>query len=534
MTRNELESVVSALRHLPDRHETALELKKERAREVEVIKRRLYSLWQESQPVRTAFEQALERINGTPGAASSFDALDAILDQQSYRLAYWQVATEEINYRRFFDVNELAALRMETPEVFQEAHATLFKLIDAGQINALRLDHTDGLYDPCEYFEKLQARFHPPGSGEPMSPDDLARPLPVLVEKILQRDEALPEEWPVDGTTGYEFGVSVRGLWIDGRAEAELNRAYLALTGDLRSFTDHEYESKRHVVRYVLISELNVLSQAAHRIAMQNRHFRDFTLLGLTHALTEIVCAFPVYRTYVRDGKPVDARAERVVRAAVRLARLRNRAQSPSIFGFFEDLLLLRLDGSVPDKERHTAFALRFQQLTGPIMAKAVEDTAFYRYSRLICRNEVGDSPGKLGTLPREFHRDNAERARSWPLSMVTTATHDSKRGDDASARIAVLSEMPKEWAAAVGRWRELAAPVRAEVEDRPAPEPSLEYAFYQTLVGAWPFGAGESAAGELAERIAAYLLKAAREAKSGSRTIWTTRASCSSSRKRC
>ena len=520
LARHELESVLSALRHLPDRHETAVELKTERAREVGVIKRRLYALWNQSEPVRAGFRSALEQINGSPGAASSFDALDAILDRQSYRLSSWQVATEEINYRRFFDVNELAALRMELDEVFQETHAALFKMIDAGQINGLRLDHTDGLYDPDAYFEKLQARFQPPTSGEPMSPDDLARPLPILVEKILQRDEALPEEWPVDGTTGYEFGVSVRGLWIDGDAEAQLNRAYSSFTGDNRSFGEHAYEAKQYVVRFVLISELNVLSQAAHRIARKNRHFRDFTLLGLTHALTEIVCAFPVYRTYLRDGKPADARAERVVRAAVRLARLRSRAQSPSIYAFFEGLLLLGLEGSESEKADHSAFALRFQQLTGPIMAKAIEDTAFYRYSRLICRNEVGDTPDKLATLPREFHRDNAERARSWPLSMVTTATHDSKRGDDASARIAVLSELPEEWSAAVERWRGLADVARGEVDDeRPAPEPTLEYAFYQSLLGVWPFGADASIAETLVERMSAYLLKAAREAKT--ETSW-------------
>jgi len=519
LNRQELESLLSAIRHLPARSETKLELRKERAREKEVIKRRLYALWHASEPVRTAFTLALEQLNGSPGAPSSFDALDALLEQQSYRLCSWKVATEEINYRRFFDVNELAALRMEDDAVFQESHALLFKLIDAGYINALRLDHTDGLYDPYDYFEKLQSRFHRPAGERPVSPDDLARPLPILVEKILQRDEALPDEWPVDGTTGYEFGVSMRGLWIDAAAEPALTRTYARFTGDERSFAEHEYQGKRHVVRFVLISELNVLAQAAHRIAMANRRFRDFTLLGLTHALTEVVCAFPVYRTYLRGGQPVPERAERVVRAAVRLARLRNPAQSPSVFAFLEQLLLLKLEGTEQDKARQTAFSLRFQQLSGPIMAKSVEDTAFYRYTRLLCRNEVGDSPGKLATSPREFHRENAERAHSWPLSMVTTSTHDTKRGEDAAARIAVLSEVPVLWHDAVERWRELASPVRGVVNERPAPEASLEYAFYQTLVGVWPFGANSSAVVDLKERLSAFLLKAAREAKT--ETSW-------------
>jgi isoamylase len=518
--RQELESIVSALTHLPHRHETKLELKKERAREKQVIKRRLAQLWQASPEVRGSLEAALAQVNGTAGVPSSYDALDRILDQQSYRLSSWQVATEEINYRRFFDVNELAALRMEDDAVFDEAHQLLFKLLDARVVSGLRLDHTDGLYDPYAYFEKLQAHFRS-ATRQSDSPDDRARPLPILVEKILQRDEALPQEWPVDGTTGYEFGASVRSLWIDATAETALNRVYQNSTGDTRSFSEHEYECKRHAVRFVLISELNVLAQAAHRIAMSDRRFRDFTLLGLTRALTEIVCAFPVYRTYVRPNVPTAAADERVVRSAVRLARLRNPAQNTSVFRFFERLLLLRLEGSEAQAQMQTSFALRFQQLTGPIMAKAVEDTAFYRYTRLICLNEVGGSPARLGQGLRDFHRDNAERARSWPLSMNTTATHDTKRGDDAAARIAVLSEMPERWERAVRRWREMTSFARSLVEEREAPDGPLEYLFYQTLVGVWPFGANVSQLGDLEQRLADYLLKAAREAKT--ETSWLT-----------
>jgi glycogen operon protein len=521
LARQELESIVSALRHLPDRQETKLELKKERAREKEVIKRRLSRLREESAPVRAALERAVEQLNGVAGIASSYDGLDRILDQQSYRLCSWQVASEEINYRRFFDINELAAVRMEEDAVFEQAHALLFKLIDAGVVNGLRLDHTDGLYDPYAYFEKLQARFRS-SNGQPQTPDDRARPLPILVEKILQRDEALPLEWPVDGTTGYEFGAAVRALWVDAAAEPALTQLYTRLTGDNRSFVEHEYECKRHAVRFLLISEVNVLAQAAHRIAMSDRHFRDFTLLGLTRALTEIVCAFPVYRTYLRLDVNPSAAAERVVRSAVRLARIRNRAQNPSVFVFFEKLLLLRLEGSEELKQLQSAFALRFQQLSGPIMAKAVEDTAFYRYVRLISLNEVGGSPARLGAALRDFHRDNAERARSWPLSMVTTSTHDTKRGEDAAARIAVLSEMPELWERTLERWREIAGFAGTVVDDAAAPSASLEYLFYQTLVGACPFGATPAQLRELEPRMADYLLKAAREAKL--ETSWLTR----------
>ena len=518
----ELESILTAVGHLPDRQETAYERKRERAREVEVVKRRLEVLWLASPAVQAAFERALEIVNGKVGSPETFDLLDAILERQSYRLSFWQVAAEETNYRRFFDVNELAAVRMEDDAVFTDAHSLLFKLIEAGHIKALRLDHTDGLYDPVEYFNKLQSHFRPVVAGAQVSPDDAARPLPVLVEKILQRGETLPSDWPVDGTTGYEFGVSARGLFISPDAEAELTRVYQELTGDTRSFGEHEYACKRHVVSYVLISEVNLMAQAALRIAIANRCFRDFTLIGLTRALTEVICAFPVYRTYIRPGKPVSPRDERVVRASVRLARLRNRAISVSLFEFLESLLLLRLDVGDSQARDVAAFALRFQQLTGPIMAKAVEDTAFYRYTRLICRNEVSDNPARLSTSVADFHRDNSDRARNWPLSMVTTATHDTKRGDDAAARIAVLSELPSEWARTVSQWRDITAPGRSELDGQQAPEPSLEYAFYQTLIGVWPFGAREAPSEDLTERMVAYALKAAREAKT--ETSWLHR----------
>jgi isoamylase len=520
LERHELESIISALRYLPARYEMALALRQERAREKEVIKRRLRRLSEQSPAVKVAIASAIEQVNGRAGVASSFDMLDKILDQQSYRLCSWQVATEEINYRRFFDVNELAALRMEDDAVFERTHALLFKLIDAGVVNGLRLDHTDGLYDPYGYFEKLQGRFRH-ASKEAESPDDRARPLPILVEKILHRDEALPQEWPVDGTTGYELGASTRALWLDAAAEPALTAIYVESAGDTQSFAEHEYECKRHVVRFVLISEVNVLAQAAHRIAMADRHYRDFTLLGLTRALTEIVCCFPVYRTYLRSAILPSGAAERVVRSAVRLARLRSPAQSPSVFSFFENLLLMKLSGSEEQRLRQTAFSFRFQQLTGPIMAKSVEDTAFYRYSRLMVLNEVGASPGRFGSAQRDFHRDNEERARSWPLSMSATATHDTKRGEDVATRIAVLTELPDEWSRVVRRLRDMAAPARSLSDDRAAPSAPLEYLFYQTLVGVWPFGGEVTAFVELTERLSDYMLKAAREAKR--ETSWLT-----------
>ncbi len=513
----ELESIISALGHLPSRTETAPELRRERARDKEVVRRRFSVLIEREAAFGPAVERALAALNGTPGVASSFDALDALLDAQSYRLASWRVATEEVNYRRFFDLNELAALRMEAPQVFEVTHRRLFELVDEGKVNALRLDHTDGLYDPRAYFDALQRRFA--GRNDPAvprSPDDLARPMPILVEKILHAGEAVPAAWAVDGTTGYEFGVAVRGLFVDPEGEAPLTRAYQDFTGDRLSFDEHVYASKCDVLHYSLASEVNMLARQLERIATRNRQHRDFTLISLTQALTETIAAFDVYRTYGREGERLADDDERRVREAIARASDRSSGLNPSIFAFLEELLLLRDARCDEDERRARArFALRFQQLTGPVTAKAVEDTAFYRYSRLLCLNEVGADPARFGESIASFHRQNAERARTWPLSMITTATHDSKRGGDAAARIAVLTEMPGEYAEAVRDFSRITAGARRHVKGRPAPSRSLEYAFYQAVLGAWPYGwDGVRDLDAFAQRMTAYAFKSAREAK--------------------
>ncbi|MFT3768914.1 MAG: malto-oligosyltrehalose synthase [Minicystis sp.] len=523
LVQQELGSILSALRHLPERHETAPEARKERAREKEVFKRRLNQLVEQSPEIAGAIESALTELNGTAGVVTSFDALDALLRAQSYRLASWHVASEEINYRRFFDVNQLAAIRMELPAVFDQAHALLFKLLDERLVHALRLDHTDGLYDPLAYFESLQRRYHrpsaPPGAIE--TPDDAARPLPLLVEKILEPGERLPLDWPVDGTTGYEFASAVLGLWVDPRAEPDLTRLYQRITGDLRSFQEHVYQSKHAILRDSLASEVNMLARSLSRIANEHRKWRDFTLISITRALVEILAAFPVYRTYLREGAKAGEQDERRIRTAVRLARRRSPGLSPTLFQFLEDVLLMRAEGSEEEKRAHARFALRFQQFTGPVTAKAVEDTAFYRYPRLVCLNEVGSMPAQFGTSVEAFHAQNIERARSWPLSMITTSTHDTKRGEDTGARIAAITEFPDAWRRAVTRYGELGARFKVDVDGEPAPSARDEYLFYQTVLGAWPFGwDGERGRAEFVARIRAYLQKAIKEAKE--KTSWT------------
>jgi isoamylase len=520
--RDELESILFAMRHLPDRRETAAEPRRERAREKEVVKRRLRSLVEASAPVRAAVERMLRAVNGTVGNPASFDRLDQLLGAQSYRLASWHVASEEINYRRFFDINELAAVRMESDQVFEQSHALLFELLDKGLVNALRLDHTDGLYDPEGYFDALQRRFRRAGARLGASPDDLARPLPILVEKILEHGEPLPETWPVDGTTGYEFGAAAMSLLVNARAEKAITSIYASYSGDNASFAQHVYQSKHQILRYSLASEVNMLGRALERIANVSRRWRDFTLISLTRALIEILAAFPVYRTYLREGRPPSEHDERRVLEAIHAARRNNPALNPSLFQFLEDVLLLRIPATEAEHVEHERFALRFQQLTGPVKAKAVEDTAFYRYNRLVCLNEVGNDPGRFGVSIEGFHAQNAERARAWPLGMVATSTHDSKRGEDASARIAVLSEMPEIWRRALRAFGELASVARGSVDGKPAPSAGLEYLFFQTLVGAWPLaGVSEKDRPLLVQRMSDFMRKASKEAKQ--QTSWTS-----------
>jgi glycogen operon protein len=512
--RMELESIHAALENLPLQLETNEEGRRARNREKEVVKRRLAELLDRSEPLARALDGVLQRYNGQPGVPASFDDLDRILRGQAYRLASWRVAAQEINYRRFFDNNDLAAIRMEEPAVFERAHAVLFELLDEQAIDALRLDHTDGLYDPLAYLEQLQRRFRRPAPRGDVSPDDLVRPLPLFVEKILEPGETLPL-WPVDGTTGYEFASSVIGLMVDDRAEEAFTRLQTEVTGDGRGFDAHVFEAKLRVLAESLASEVNMLARQLSRIASSDRRSQDFTLITLTAALVQTLAAFPVYRTYLREGRPASDIDEQRVRVAIRLARLRTQDADASAFGFLEDVLLVRGDVGEDQRRARARFALRFQQLTGPVMAKAVEDTALYRYPRLLCLNEVGSTPNVFGTKASAFHASNLERLRSWPLSMVATSTHDTKRGEDAAARIAVLSEMPQEWSAAVARWRQAMDAQKEAREGRVGIPGRDDLVFLQNVIGAWPCGwDGKSGRDEFAARLESATLKSAREAK--------------------
>ena len=513
----ELQSILTALEYLPRRSERDPERIAERAREKEIIKRRLERRCQEAPPVQAAIERALAIINGTPGDARSFDALDALLSDQAYRLAFWRVAAEEINYRRFFDVNDLAAIRMELPEVFDEAHRLLLELVAEGAVTGLRIDHPDGLYLPSAYFEKLQTRVAQ-ALGEKLPNDQ--RAIYLVVEKILSGNEQLRTDWPVHGTTGYDFMNDAIGVLVDPSAER-------AITGAFEKFIDHSlsfdhliYAKKRLVMRLSLANDVNVLGALFDRLSEENRWYRDYTLDALTLAVREVIACFPVYRTYITpDGKVSDA-DRTVIQRAVAAAKRRNPALEESIFNFLRDILLFRFPENLDDTQRagHAHFVLKFQQITGPIMAKGLEDTAFYIYNRLAALNEVGGEPQRFGLTVEAFHQRNAERQNQWPATMLATSTHDTKRSEDVRARMAAISEIPETWRRSLGKWRTANRRAKRRLEEADAPDGNEEYLLYQTLLGSWPLepwrDLNEDARTEYTGRVQAYMAKAMKEAK--------------------
>jgi len=566
----EYHSILTALRNLPLRTETDPERLHERRREREVIKRRMNDLASSSPAIEAFLNENLTLLNGTPGDARSFDLLDELLQDQAYRLSYWRVATDEINYRRFFDINELAAICMENPAVFAEAHRLVLRLIADGKLHGLRIDHADGLFDPRGYLCELQrSRFRQlcreaavelnvlPADGRPsaspiaggantataaadesgareweaiegallarleprmaascVDPADL--PLYVVVEKILEGAESLPGNWPTQGTTGYEFLAGLNGLFVDSDNVAAFDRIYARFTHESLDFRELAYQGKKLIVRASMSSEVSVLGYQLDRLSERNRRSRDYTRSGLTYAIREIIACFPVYRTYCTDEGLHD-RDRQYVTAAVARAKLRNPAFSGSIFDFVRDVLLLRYpDNSTPEEQQaQRRFVFRFQQLTGPVTAKGVEDTAYYRFNRLVSLNEVGGSPERFGCSVASFHRQNEDRQRVRPYALLATSTHDSKRSEDVRARIAVLSEIPQDWKASLNRWSRLNRRKKVDFEGQPAPVRNDEYLLYQTLIGTWPLvpPSGDSLR-DYVDRIRQYMLKAAREAK--------------------
>jgi (1->4)-alpha-D-glucan 1-alpha-D-glucosylmutase len=522
----ELKSLITWFTTIPPALEGDRDRTRARREAVEAGRARLAALLAADPAIRGYVEANVRAFNGTPGEPSTFDPLHELLADQAYRLAYWRVAGEEINYRRFFDINELAAIRVEMPEVFAATHRLVFQLVGEGLVTGLRIDHPDGLYAPAEYFARLQR-----GCAEALG--DAAGDFYVVAEKILAPGEHLPEGWATAGTTGYEFLNLVNGVFVDRAQARAMEQVYARHIKIRPPFGEIVDECKRLVMETSMAAEINMLAHRLDQLSEKHRASRDFTLGSLTTALREVISAFPVYRTYVGEPVPPGADAaatgtprpaggerplvsprdrEHIARAVGR-AKLRTPTMSASIFDWLEEVLTLRDPAwaTEADRAERLDFVRRFQQITGPVTAKGYEDTVLYRFNRLVSLNEVGGDPSRFGTSLAEFHAANAERQRRSPHALSATATHDTKRGEDVRARINVLSEIPAEWRARVASWQRHNRKHRTMVEGAPVPGANTEYLLYQTLVGAWPLDL---------ERLQAYLVKAVREAKV--HTSWT------------
>jgi (1->4)-alpha-D-glucan 1-alpha-D-glucosylmutase len=535
----ELQSLIRNLRELPPVSTTDPDAKSRRQRTIGVLKQQLAELADRAEGVRDVITESLRRMNGDPQNSASFDSLHQLLESQAYRLAHWRVSAEEINYRRFFDINDLVGLRMEYPPVFAATHKLIRRLLADEYISGIRLDHPDGLFNPVQYFSRVQmlyAASHCCGK-EPTGPvaengieqevlslcsgEDITReaPLYLLVEKILEAGEHLPSDWPVDGTVGYEFGNLLNNVFINARTQRFFTHFYHRFVGGHIDVATLVYESKKRVMLSSLSSEVAVLTHILEDICSSDRRARDFTRSLLRNAIRETIACFPVYRTYIDARGTVNDRDRAYIQEAIARAKRRNQNANLAVYDMLRGVLLLEGNndnGSGELYRKRLLFTLKFQQLTGPVMAKGLEDTACYVYNRFISVNEVGGSPSQFGISMEEFHQGNLERARDWPYSMLGTSTHDSKRSEDVRARLNVLSEMPKDWSAQVTRWRRAnRSKKRALSDGRVVPDANEEYFLYQTLLGTWPFQIDdEQSQEEYTQRIKDYMTKAVHEAK--------------------
>jgi (1->4)-alpha-D-glucan 1-alpha-D-glucosylmutase len=532
-------SIITALDRLPGAGKTTPEKSEERIPEKNVNRDRLQRLWDESSPIRQHIQTNLKLFNGTKGQADSFDPLHQLLEKQVYRLSNWRTAAHEINYRRFFDVNHLVGIRVEIPEVFHQTHSLILKLIGEGKISGLRLDHIDGLFNPAAYFDRLQEEIlfeyiwqnqqfnhrnpklikemvrqwrNTEALADPTGPE--RRPLYLAAEKILTGAESLPEHWAIHGTSGYDFMNDLNGLFVDASNEKNFSKIYIRFTGINAPFQEIVYHSKKLIMQTALTSELNILVRALNMISEDDRRHRDFTLNSLREALREVVACFPIYRTYI-DADGSDPNDTETLQKSIARAKSLNPAMESTIFDFIKDTVLFSVNETASEKKdgNRRDFVMKLQQFTGPVQAKGLEDTAFYRYNRLISLNEVGGQPQRFGLSVSGFHARNLKRQKNWPHTMTATATHDHKRGEDARARINILSEIPDDWRKAIRRWALLNRSKRSLVDGEYAPDRNDEYLVYQTLVGIWPATRDVSLA-DIKTRLVRYMHKAGKEAK--------------------
>jgi (1->4)-alpha-D-glucan 1-alpha-D-glucosylmutase len=470
-----LAALGDALGDLPSPASTDARRIARRQRDKRVLAASLTRLMREDGAVSSALACAIERLN------ADTEALHEFLEHQNYRLSCWKMASRDLGYRRFFDINSLAALRMENDKVFIEAHATVLKWVSEGSVAALRIDHPDGLLDPTVYFERLRAAC--PQTW-------------IVAEKILAAGEMLRPEWPIDGTTGYDFLNLVSGLFVDPRSEATLGEVYQEFTGESTDYFSVARAKKQLAMRESLGSDLNRLTALFLSVCEADRQHRDYTRHDVHETLRAAIASFSVYRTYVREPDHVSPEDERIIAASMQSAKSQRPDIDPRLFDFLQMILLLRISSSDARE-----LAMRFQQISAAVMAKGVEDTAFYTFNRFIALNEVGGNPAKFGVGLEEFMHRCRQIHEASPRTMLATSTHDTKRSEDVRVRLALLSEIPEDWGRAVRLWAELNAPGKSNG----LPDRNLEYHLYQILVGAWPIER---------ERLLAYAKKAAREAK--------------------
>ena len=451
-----------------------------------------------------------------PATELGRDHLHRLLDRQNFRLAWWRAASDEINWRRFFDVNGLAGIRVENPAVFEATHAATFKLYEEALIDGLRIDHVDGLADPRGYCRKLRRRLQTLAEHRPA---ELTQSAPVIwVEKILATHEHLAQDWSIDGTSGYDFMNDAAAVLHDAQGEAEVTRIWTEATGRTGVFEEEVIPARRQILRESLSSELYATAVALHRIARRDLVTRDYTLTAIHRTLTELLAHFRVYRVYAGPAGMSEADTQAMdwaLAGARRHVRATDRHLLDLVVGWLSGNDLRQIAAGTRRQERLRAM-VRFQQLSSPTAAKSTEDTAFYRYGRLISRNEVGSEPSQFAISPAAWHATAKARQQRWPRALLATATHDHKRGEDARARLAVLSELPDEWEAALSRWTRLNAPLKRDLGG-PAPDATDEVILYQTLLGAWPLDLAPDDADGMAafrDRVAAWQQKALREAK--------------------
>jgi (1->4)-alpha-D-glucan 1-alpha-D-glucosylmutase len=509
----EFEGILLALDRLPERASLLAEKAGERRLALSAIKERLWRLYSGSPEVRRFVDQNVSTFNGKKGVPASFRLLDRLLSDQVYVISYWRNSNEGINYRRFFTITDLVGMRVEDPLTFDAMHSVILRLAERGLITGLRIDHIDGLRDPMGYLRRLQDRICP-GNGTPKS-----TPFYVVVEKILGTCEALPKEWPIFGTTGYDFLNYLNGIFVDEQQAEALNEIYVRFSGMTIPYEDLVYGKKKQVMESLLAVEINTLGRHLSLLAEQDRYARELPRGDLAWALLETIACLPVYRTYVRSFD-VDRNEAEYIETAIAGAQQRNPSLNPACFDFLQQMLLLQQGPQLfpEQREARLAFVMRWQQFTGPLMAKGFEDSLLYVYNRLLSLNEVGGFPNSPGISVCAFHEFGKRRQKHWPHTLNATTTHDTKRSEDVRARINVLSEIPTKWEKHLMRWRSWNDPRKHIVDGTPVPTSDEEIMLYQTMLGAWPLG--EEEVPDFRPRLQKYMIKATREAMV--HTKWT------------